>query len=392
MILPDGILVATLRDIVWNGTPVFKADRPPSVSRCNGAMAAAASRRQHRGMTVKSDAAYKLLFSAPQIVRDLITGFVGEPWVARIDLDTLEKLPTNYVDERLRQRLTDVVWRVRTRDRKRAYLYLLIEFQSRSDHWMALRVMGYVALLWQDLVRRDDILPKPRRLPPVLPVVIYNGIKPWRAATDVEDLLPQLPEGLARHRPRMRYLLLDQNRFTREQLGSMRNLMASVMRLDRPSPYPVFLEAMADLRRLVSGSPELERLFSSWLDALFGGDPERAQAGQIDLQEREMGLRENIAMWKKEFAEEGRREGRQQGRLEGRQEGRQEGLQAGRQEGLQEGLQEGQVRLLQAQLAARFGPLPFEIRERIAAGTPEQVTNWGLRVLTARSLEDVFAN
>ena len=36
--------------------------------------------------------------------------------------------------------------------------------------------------------------------------------------------------------------------------------------------------------------------------------------------------------------------------------------------------------------------LPPEIVERIASGTPEQVSNWGLRVLIARSLEDVFAS
>lgn len=33
------------------------------------------------------------------------------------------------------------------------YLYLLLEFQSRSDRWLALRLMNYAGLLWQDLVR-----------------------------------------------------------------------------------------------------------------------------------------------------------------------------------------------------------------------------------------------
>jgi hypothetical protein len=318
-------------------------------------------------MKPKPDAGYKLLFSAPEIVRDLITGFIGDPWVEQLDLDTLEKLPTNYVDRRLRQRLTDAVWRVRTKDQGWAYLYLLIEFQSRSDHWMALRVMGYVALLWQDLLRSDRDLRRSRRLPPVLPVVIHNGAQRWRAVTDVAELLPALPDGLASYAPRMKYLLLDKNRFDDAQLRPMRNLLASVMRLERNQDDKTYAEALAGLGRLVAGAPELKRVFSQWLEALFANRPDVVGSGALELQETEMGIVENFDRWKKEYLAQGR----------------QEGLQAGRQE---------LVSLLQAQLAARFGPLPPEIVERIAAGTPEQVSNWGLRMLAARSLEDVFAN
>ena len=38
------------------------------------------------------DPSYKLLFSHPQMVRDLLLGFIDEPWVAELDLDTLEQV------------------------------------------------------------------------------------------------------------------------------------------------------------------------------------------------------------------------------------------------------------------------------------------------------------
>ena len=34
------------------------------------------------------------------------------------------------------------------------YLYLLIEFQSKVDRFMAVRMLGYVSLLYQDLIRQ----------------------------------------------------------------------------------------------------------------------------------------------------------------------------------------------------------------------------------------------
>ncbi len=83
-------------------------------------------------MTTNHDNSYKLLFSHPEMVRDLLQGFVNEPWLAELDLDSLEKVSGSYVADDLRDREDDIIWRVRFRDRW-LYLYLLLEFQSRID-------------------------------------------------------------------------------------------------------------------------------------------------------------------------------------------------------------------------------------------------------------------
>jgi len=49
-------------------------------------------------------------------------------------------VPGYYITDDLRQRADDVVWRVRG-DGEWIYLYLLIEFQSKIDAYMALRIM-----------------------------------------------------------------------------------------------------------------------------------------------------------------------------------------------------------------------------------------------------------
>jgi len=82
------------------------------------------------------DAGYKLLFSAPEVVRDLVLGFIP-------DDSTLEKVPASYVTDDLRRRSDDVVWRVKAGE-DWLYLYILIEFQSRVDPFMAVRMLVYV--------------------------------------------------------------------------------------------------------------------------------------------------------------------------------------------------------------------------------------------------------
>ncbi|HSG38711.1 MAG TPA: hypothetical protein VLE27_03645 [Thermoanaerobaculia bacterium] len=46
------------------------------------------------------DNSYKLLFSHPEMVRDLLLGFVHEAWVRHLDFSTLEKFSGGYVSDK----------------------------------------------------------------------------------------------------------------------------------------------------------------------------------------------------------------------------------------------------------------------------------------------------
>ena len=93
--------------------------------------------------------------------------------------------------------MDDIVWRVRL-GREWLYVYLLIEFQSSIDPYMAVRILAYVGLLYQDIIRAGGFTAE-RNLPPVLPVVLDNGKPRWNAAQDVSDLIAAAPGGLDRY-------------------------------------------------------------------------------------------------------------------------------------------------------------------------------------------------
>ncbi|HRQ59764.1 MAG TPA: Rpn family recombination-promoting nuclease/putative transposase [Azoarcus taiwanensis] len=98
---------------------------------------------------------------------------------------------------------------------------------------MAVRVMAYVALLYQDLIRQKLLSPS-GRLPPVLPVVIYNGEEPWKAAQSVQELVETVPGGLERYRPALNCLLLDEGAIVADPDWSddLRNLAGALFRLE----------------------------------------------------------------------------------------------------------------------------------------------------------------
>ena len=320
-------------------------------------------------MTQPHDSGYKLLFSHPAMVADLLRGFVAEDWVAELDFTTLEKQSGSYVSDDLRPRADDVVWRARWRDRW-LYVYLLLEFQSAVEPFMAVRLLVYVGLLYQDLLRTKQLTPD-GRLPPVVPVVLYNGRPRWTAATELTDLLAPPPMGLAGYQPRLRYLLLEECRLAAGDLTPMRNLAAALFQLEN-SRGPEELQQV--LARLVEWlrTPEqasLRRAFAVWLrDVLL---PARLPGVRIDavveLSEVQDMLAERVLEWMQEW--------KQQGLDEGRKEGR----------------KEGESLMLQRLLTAKFGPLDAATQARLAAADSETLLVWGERVLAAGNLAEVFA-
>ena len=325
-----------------------------------------------RTQMAEQDRAYRLLFSNRQMVSDLLKGFVNEPWVEKLRLETLERYARSYVSERLRERESDVVWRVRYEDQW-LYVYILIEFQTTVDPYMALRLLVYVGLLYQDLGRSEG-LGAGQKLPPVVPIVLYNGERPWAAPCQMSELVQQLPGGLQRYVPRLEYLLLEERRYGEEQLRGMRNVAAALFRLENsrePSDAAAVIEALAEW---LSGpeQAELRRAFVTFLRAAFLGRrvPDAELPEVAELTEVKAVLAERVEEWLKRSREEGRQEGRQ--------------------EGITKGRIEGQAELLLRQLERKFGPLPAELRGRVLGAEAEQLLRWGERVLTAERLEEVF--
>ena len=274
------------------------------------------------------DAAYKTLFSHPRVVGDLLRGFVPEPWTDALDLDSLEKLPAEFTSDDLRrQRRADAVWRIRFRG-EWLYVLVLLEFQSTEDRYMALRILVYTGLLHQDLIRRGALGPH-GVLPPVLPIVLYNGAPAWKAEAEVSRLIAPVHEDLARYQPSQRYLLLDEGRLGDEDLPE-RNLVSAIVRLEGCRTVAEVLRTLGELAQWLRGSGEVEfqRAFAAWVwsvvmprqsdaEALADG-PELAH-GQ-GFEEVPTMLAERAQEWWEEIRREGLRAGREEGREEGRAE------------------------------------------------------------------------
>ena len=256
------------------------------------------------------DPSYKRLFSFPRMVEDLLRGFLPGDWLAELDFSTLDKLPAEYVSDELLKRHGDCVWRVRRRG-EWLYLLVLLEFQSTDEPRMALRILAYTSLLYQELVR-NDALDAGGRLPAVLPIVLYNGEARWRAALEVGELIAPVGPELAPYQPSQRYIVVDERHVGAEDLPAS-NLMAAVLGLEQgrtPEDLKRVVERLVEWLRDPSDDG-LKRAFTDWVWRLAGqftpGDAEPAPVRT--LEGVRMTLEERLAEWPKQWLREGREQG-----------------------------------------------------------------------------------
>ena len=209
------------------------------------------------------DPACKRLFARPRMVRDLLHGFAARDWSGALDFASLTPLSVSYVSADLRQRHGDLVWRVRFRDER--WLYLVLMLEAAVDRTMAVRILAYTALLYQKLIG-EGALREHDALPPVLPIVVYNGRRRWSAAADVSELIASGGPVLARYQPSQRYFLLDEGRVQDGDLPGG-NLVSALIALETNHARERLPELLGPLIALLreQGDEELKQAFRAWV-------------------------------------------------------------------------------------------------------------------------------
>lgn len=313
--------------------------------------------RKRKGETPWHDRGYKRLFSHPTAVEELLRGFLGEDWTERLDFSTLETVGNDFVAAGLRERHSDLIWRLRFQDEEEGwfYVYLLLELQSTSDPFMPVRLLSYVGLLLEEIIRRERLKPGDR-LPAVLPLVLHSGKRPWRAPRDLESLFVEVPPGLRQYLPRLRYLLLDAGRLDLDRPALDENRIATLFRLEAARSSEDFPLLTRELAGHISREedPELRRILNDWWISLVHRTfPGVIISETLDLTEAPM-LEETAKEWKRQAEAAGMRE------------------------------------LLLQQMSARFGRLPTGVRLKVQQITSKQeLRRLGRKFAVAKSLWDL---
>lgn len=252
-------------------------------------------------MANEHDLRYKLLFSHKIIVQRLLEGFIDEPFVRRIDFETLREEKTNTISDDEHERESDVIWSVRVGE-TRLYIYILIEFQSTVDPWMPLRFSRYVQRFYDVWAKNH---PAGDGLPPMLPVLLYNGSAEWTAKQSLQEMVHRhiSPKYILS----LHYLPIIIRGISRKRLARIHNAVSAIFLAEKLDEKHLgqTIDEIVDIIRIEF--LEARAAVAGWFRSYFRieGTPEQIVTVLEDTGRTRSMLETTIEKWKQQGLEKG---------------------------------------------------------------------------------------
>lgn len=306
---------------------------------------------------------------AASLFRSMLPGEISDT----VDWESLNLLPTTFVDSVLRETRADLLFSARCRDQREIRFYLLLEHQSTVFQAMGLRMLGYACNIYQDQLKQHGL-----PLIPVIPFVLHQGPDTWDVSTRFEDLFA-IPAGLEQtllpYLPKFHYALNDLTRFEPESMAHDQAVQTILllMKLARQRDVGTFLVWLVQTHTGVLTSWLIEKILSYCMHIEAPLDMPQIQMilqSNPHLKAQAMTLAEKL---------------------------RTEGMEKGMQQGMQKGLEKGRLNAMRRSvldvLSLRFDRVPEGLREHILSITDaDQLERLLVVAIKAASLEEFSAH
>ncbi len=148
---------------------------------------------------------------------------------------------------------------------REVYVISLIEHKSDIDYDVAMQLLRYMTVIWQEYKKnrnkenKDASKRKNFRYPLIIPIVYYEGSKKWTADLHLKDQI-DFAEGMEKYIPDFAYQIVSVNQYTNEELSKKCDEMALVMLINK-------IQTPEDYEKFRNVSEEL-------IDSIYGNAPE----------------------------------------------------------------------------------------------------------------------
>ena len=310
------------------------------------------------------DTFFKNMMGRVEIAKTYIRHYIPEEITSRMDLSTLEVDTEGYVDSDLKTHFTDVVATVQLTDGQPADIYILFEHKSGLDKLARLQILKYMVHKWFQWIKNREL--PDGRLPIVIPVVVYHGIRKWTYSLEFSDLFRMPSDDFRRFVPTFTHILhdishIDENAFrVSVEIHVFLKLLKYASRPDLNHKLPGIISLLQNLKnkdRITEYLPVIIRYILN--------------AGKMSVNEMKKAFK---SLPKGEETVETTadmliQEGREQGIVQGIEKGIVQGIEKGIEKGIQIGESRARYRsiqdMLQELLQERFDSTDPLLMEKI---------------------------
>ena len=289
---------------------------------------------------LKHDGLAKKVLSDPIAAREFIDHYLPESCKSLLDLATVKVEKESFVEENLKQKFSDLLFSIKMKNHKEAFIYTLIEAEISPKYWTAFKLWKYMFLL---LERHKT--EKKAKFPLIIPIVIYHGNQPFNVPRNLWDLFTH--PSLAKELMGGDYQLVDLYNTPDDQikqkkhLGMMEYFMKYVHTRDMLKLWDQFLENFKSCIVL-----DKEKGYIYIRNFLWYTDRKLSEDKYTDLENiiRKHLPKENIMRTiAQKYRDEGMQIGQKKGKIEGIQIGKEKGKIEGKIEGIQIGQKKGKI-------------------------------------------------
>jgi predicted transposase/invertase (TIGR01784 family) len=287
------------------------------------------------------DSFAKQCLSNLAVAKDLLKPHLPPDIVSRINWNTFQLTNKSFVDKKLEQSHSDMVYKCLLDNDKNIYLYTLIEHQSTSEELLAFRMLKYnISLMDQHLNEGH------RRLLIILNMCLYAGAEsPYPYSDDLSDCFED-PE-LARARMFKSFKLIDLTVLTQELLESQgqADLLAILLKQAVSKTFLNWIKEHEELIKKLLLRVYAESGIIYILDQEAKHDAESIMSAIIE-----------IAPTKKDIIITAARQLERRGAEKGLKKGMEKGIKKGMEQGMKKGMEKEKLSIAKNMLAKRLEP------------------------------------
>jgi predicted transposase/invertase (TIGR01784 family) len=231
------------------------------------------------------DKAYKEIFPNKEDFHEFLRDFVDNTIAEKIDRDSLILVDKSFILPDYAEIESDLIYKGKIGGSD-VIIYILLEFQSSVDYRMATRLFFYMSSIWRDIVTdtpKKIYEIKDFKLPPILPIVVYNGEDKWTAdRTFAEEVAKS--ELLKDYQINFKYPLIEINSFDKKSLYETETLISAFFALDQNIDWTEFLTRLIEISELYNNlSDEKKNILKHWLKVTVDTKDHKEVKDAIDI-------------------------------------------------------------------------------------------------------------
>ena len=154
---------------------------------------------------------FKTVFTDKENAVDFITGVFPKHLKNILKLSTLKIAESSFIDNKLKEHLSDVIYECETINGKQTYITILFEHKSFVPQHPHIQLLRYLTGIWELQLKQK------RRITPVIPVIVYHGKDRW-IKRDFKNSFVEYEKDFFPYIPAFDYLLIDLSELTDNEI------------------------------------------------------------------------------------------------------------------------------------------------------------------------------